>query len=164
MTLIIILILVFIIALLYFIHHDKLMFIETKLEVIEEKLNSILIKRREIIKDSENEIKELVKTKKSIYQDFDEIDGKDIDMFELDKKLQVYKNEFYLILDKYEVLKNDDEFQKIAFSLSETSDKLETYRRYYNKYAESYNKAIKSFPIFFTNLIKGRKKKEFFDI
>lgn len=164
MTLIIVFILISILLFLYFILHDKLIFIEEKLNVIEDKIDSTLIKRNEILKDSENEIKELVKTSKSIYEDLKDVDSKKLDMFELDKKLTIYKNEFYLILDKYDVLKENDEFQKLAFSLSETSDLLESYRLYYNKYAEKYNKVIKSFPIVITTVITRRKKKEFFDI
>ena len=164
MILIIIIIVAFLIALLYFMHHDKLIFINQKIDVIEEKINSTLIKRKEILKDSELEIKELVKTDKSIFKDLSKVDPSKLTMFEFDKKLMVYKKEFTLIIDKYDVLKTNDEFQKLNFAISETSDKLEAYRRYYNKYAEKYNKIIRSFPIIFTTIFKRRKQKDFFDI
>jgi len=158
------LLIIFIIVLMYFIHHDKLQFIEEKLVIIEEKINSTLIKRKEILKDSESEIKELVKTDKNIFSDLNSLDSKSMDMFELDKKLMVYKKEFSLIVDKYDVLKTNNEFQKLSFAISETSDKLETYRKYYNNYAEKYNKIIKSFPTIIATIIKRRKNKDFFDI
>ena len=164
MTFIIIIVIVFVIALLYFIHHDKLVFINQKIFTIEEKLKSTLIKRKEILKDAEKEIKELVKTDKEVFSNLQEIDSKKLNMFELDKKLIVYKKEFSLVTDKYDVLKTNEEFQKLSFAISETSDKLETYRKYYNKYAEEYNKVIKSFPIIITTIFTGRKQKEFFDI
>ena len=126
MTLIIVLVVIFIIALLYFVHHDKLVFINQKILTIEEKLKSTLIKRKEILKDAEKEIKELVKTDKEIFSDFQNIDSKKLTMFELDKKLMVYKKEFTLVMDKYEVLQKNEEFQKLSFAISETSDKLET--------------------------------------
>lgn len=162
MVIIIIAIVLFFVILFYKIYNDKISFIEIKLESIEEKINSTLIKRKEILKDSEIKIKELVKTKKDIYDNMNSVDN-DINMFELDKKLLLFKNEFYLIMDKYNKVKDNNEIQKIAFALGETSDGLETYKAYYNKYAEKYNKYIKTFPILLFNVLKGRKKKEFFD-
>lgn len=162
MVIIIIAIVLFFVILFYKIYNDKISFIEIKLESIEEKINSTLIKRKEILKDSEIKIKELVKTKKDIYDNMNSVDN-DINMFELDKKLLLFKNEFYLIMDKYNKVKDNNEIQKIAFALGETSDGLETYKAYYNKYAEKYNRYIKTFPILLFNVLKGRKKKEFFD-
>lgn len=162
MIIIIIAVVIFLAILFYKIYNDKINFIEIKLDSIEEKINSTLIKRKEILKDSEIKIKELVKTKKDIYEDIKGIDS-NINMFELDKKLLLFKNEFYLIMDKYNKVKENNEIQKIAFALGETSDGLETYKAYYNKYAEKYNKYIKTFPILLFNVLKGRKKKDFFD-
>ena len=70
------------------------------------------IKRKEILRDAEREIKELVKTDKDIFSNIQDIDSKKLNMFELDKKLMVYKKEFTLIMDKYDVLKTNEEFQK----------------------------------------------------
>ncbi len=154
---------IFFIILFYLIRKDKLNFIEIKIDTIEEKINETLIKRREILKDAEIKIKEIVKTKKKVFENLDKLSKEKNDMFELDKKLLLYKKEFYLIFDKFEELKENEEVNKIAFSLDETSDQLETYKKYYNKYAEKYNKYISSFPIILTNLFARRKKLEFFD-
>ena len=54
---------IFFIILFYLIRKDKLNFIEVKIDTIEEKINETLIKRREILKDAEIKIKEIVKTK-----------------------------------------------------------------------------------------------------
>ena len=154
---------IFFIILFYLIRKDKLNFIEVKIDTTEEKINETLIKRREILKDAEIKIKEIVKTKKKVFENLDKLSKEKNDMFELDKKLLLYKKEFYLIFDKFEELKGNEEVNKIAFSLGETSDQLETYKNYYNKYAEKYNKYISSFPIILTNLFARRKKLEFFD-
>ena len=84
-------------------------------------------------------------------------------MMELDRKLLVYMNEFYLIKDKYEELQKSDDFKKIAFMLAETEDLLSAYKDYYNDNASKYNKVIKCFPICIVSLLKGRKEKLFFD-
>ena len=58
---------IFFIILFYLIRKDKLNFIEVKIDTIEEKINETLIKRREILKDAEIKIKEIVKTKKKVF-------------------------------------------------------------------------------------------------
>ena len=68
-------------------------------------------------------------------------------MMELDKKLLVYINEFYLIKDKYKKLKKSEEFNKVFISISETEDNLNAYKEYYNDTIQKYNKLIKTFPI-----------------
>ena len=82
---------------------------------------------------------------------------------ELDRKLLIYINEFYLINDKYKKLKNHDEFQKIVYRIEETQELLNAYKDYYNNVASKYNKLIKVFPINIISFIKRRKQKSFFD-
>lgn len=142
---------------------DKLNFIGAKLKNVEEKINSTLIKRRALIQDSEKIIKEVLDTNKQIYENLEELSGSNIKMMELDRKLLVYINEFYLIKDKYKKLQNNEEFQNIAFSINETEDKLNAYKEYYNDVVTEYNKLIKGFPQIIVFFIKRRKEKEFFD-
>ena len=97
---------------IYNIYHDKLTFLNIKLISIEEKINSTLIKRKELIKDSEKIIRNITKTNKQIYEGFEEVNEKETNMMELDRKLLVYINEFHLIKDKYQKLQKDDDFQK----------------------------------------------------
>ena len=148
---------------IYNIYHDKLTFLNIKLSSIEEKINSTLIKRKELIKDSEKIIRNITKTNKQIYEGFEEVNEKETSMMELDRKLLVYINEFHLIKDKYQKLQKDDDFQKIAFKINETEDLLNAYKDYYNDNASKYNKVIKCFPVCIISLLKGRKEKLFFD-
>jgi hypothetical protein len=152
-----------IILLIYSIYHDKINFLMIKLDNVEEKINSTLIKRKELLKDSEKNIKEVANTNKEIYDGLKDINDSNIDMMELDRKLLVYINEFYLIKDKYQKLQKSEEFQKIAFAITETEDLLNAYKDYYNDNAEKYNKLIKRFPVIIITLIKRRKEKLFFD-
>lgn len=147
----------------YIMYHDRLVFLNVRLASIEEKINSTLIKRKELLKDSEKIIKETTKTTKEIYEGIDKLNEPNIGMMELDRKLLVHVNEFYLIKDKYSKLQKNEEFQKISFKIVETEDLLNAYKDYYNECAEKYNYIIKRFPVIITTLIKRRKEKLFFD-
>lgn len=162
MIIVLIVFLIALVLLIFNIFYDKLTFINIRLNTIEEKINSTLIKRKELIKDSEKIIKEVVKTEKEIYVGFSKLNGI-TDMMELDRKLLVYTNEFYLIEDKYPELKKNEDFEKISFKITETEDLLNAYKNYYNDNANKYNKMIKQFPFIFITIIKRRKEKLFFD-
>lgn len=163
MIFIIITLIVCILLFIYSLLRDKFLFINIKIYNVEEKINSTLIKRKSLLNDAENLIKEVLNTKKQIFENIEELDAKKISMIELDKKLNIYISEFHLINEKYKKLKNNEEFQKIVFSLNETEDLLDAYKEYYNDTAEKYNKLIKTFPVNIGTFIKRKKQKEFFD-
>ena len=163
MTFIIVTLIVCIVLFIYILFNDNLYFINTKLKNIEEKINSTLINRKSLIIDSERIIKEVLKTKKQIYDDIDKLNNQNMSMIELDRKLLIYINEFYLINDKYKKLKNNDEFQKIVFKIEETQELLNAYKEYYNNIVAKYNKIISIFPVNIISFIKRRKQKSFFD-
>lgn len=146
----------------YKIYHYKIIFINVKLNSIEEKLKSTLIKRKELIKDSEILIKEILGTNKKIYENFEDTINYN-NLIELDTKLSVSINEFYIIKDKYNKLQNNDDFLKLAFAINESSDQLYAYKNYYNKITKEYNKLIKKFPVILFSIFKGRKKKLYFE-
>ncbi len=163
MIIVVIVLILSFILLIYNIYHDKINFLAIKINNIEEKINSTLIKRKELIKDSEKLIKKIVKTNKDVYDGLSQIDDNGINMMELDRKLLIYINEFYLIKEKYQKLQKSEDFQKIAFKVTETEDLLNAYKDYYNNQASKYNRLIKRFPIIIITLIKRRKEKLFFD-
>lgn len=142
---------------------DKFLHINIKINNIEEKLNSTLLKRKTLLLDSEVIIKEVLNTNKQIYEKIDELNSSKVSMFELDRRLLVYLSEFYLIKEKYKKLKNNEEFDKIAYALNETEDLLNAYKEYYNDTIEKYNKLITTFPINIAAFLKRKKEKEFFD-
>ena len=161
MIIVIIVLVISLVLFIYNIYHDKLALSYIKLYNIEEKINSTLIKRKELVKDAENKIKEIIKTDKVIFENFKEIDNNN-DMFDLNKKLLLSINDFYVIKDKYKKLHNNTDFQKICFSIDETGDLLNSYKKYYDKEALEYNKLIKSLPLFFVSLITRKKEKKLF--
>ena len=128
MLIVITVLIISLILLIVSIYKDKINFLSVKLANVEEKINSTLLKRKELLKDSEDVIKEITKTKKEVYINFGELNDKEISMMELERKLLVYMNEFYLIKDKYEELQKSDDFKKIAFMLAETEDLLSAYK------------------------------------
>ncbi len=163
MTLIIVTLIICIIIFFCATYHDKIVIILNKLDNIEEKINSTLIKRRTLLQESEDTIKEILNTNKQIYENLSDLNSSDISMMELDRKLLVCINEFYLIKDKYKKLQGNQSFENIAFAINETEDRLNAYKEYYNDIATEYNKLIKSFPQIIITFIKRRKEKEFFD-
>lgn len=162
----VIVIIAFIVCLLIFIYSlykSKLNFLNIKIKNVQEKINSTLIKRKDLIKESEIIIKDSLNTDKEIYQGINELSNSNIDMMELDKKLLVYVNEFYLIKDKYKKFKKIEEFNKVDIALCQSEDSLNAYKEYYNDTIKKYNKLIKKFPISIITFIKRRKDKKFFD-
>ena len=130
---------------------------------IEEKISSLLIKRRELIKDSEKIIKDVIKTDKNVYEGLADLNERSISMTQFDKRLLAYINEFYLIESKYKKLNKNEEFKKIYLSIKDSDNELNAYKNYYNDTTVKYNKLIKNFPINIISFIKRRKEKEFFD-
>ncbi len=163
MIIIVIVVILAFIIFLYKIYHDKLIFLNIKINCVEEKLKSSLLKQKELLKDSEILIKEILNTQKAIYENFDNEINNASDIIELDRTILIYVNEFELIKNKYETLNESDEFDKISFQISETNDQITSYKSYYNDVIEKYNKLIKKFPIIFTNIIKRRKRKLYFN-
>lgn len=163
MMFLLITLLICLILFVYILFSDNLRFINIKIKNIEEKINSTLINRKALILESEKIIKEVLKTKKQIYDGIDDLSNKNISMMELDRKLLIYINEFHLINDKYKKLKNHDEFQKIVYRIEETQELLNAYKDYYNNVASKYNKLISIFPVNIISFIKRRKQKSFFD-
>lgn len=163
MILVITILVVCLIIFLYKNYRNKLTFVTIKLDDIKEKINSVLIKRLELIKESEKLIKEIVNTDKQIYEGLEDLNKQKLDMFEFDRKLLIYVNEFDLIEDKYKELKDNEEFKKVTFSINETTDLLDAYKEFYNDNAIKYNKLIKVFPASIVSFIKRRKELLFFD-
>ena len=163
MTFLLITLVICFILFIYILFSDNLRFINIKIKNIEENINSTLINRKTLILESEKIIKEVLKTKKQIYDGIEDLNNKNLSMMELDRKLLIYINEFYLINDKYKKLKNHDEFQKIVRKIEETQEFLNAYKDYYNNVASKYNKLIKVFPIIIISFLKRRKQKSFFD-
>lgn len=146
---------VLILSVLYYFYSaykNKAKILNINIKTIEEKLNSNILKRKELLKDSESLIKEITKTKKEIYTNFD-ILNKKLNIFEMDSKTLSFLNEYNMIKEKNDKLNRNSDFLKLNFTIEENEDDINAYKIYYNKNVEEYNK-----------LVSNKKNKNFFNI
>ncbi|MBQ9403052.1 LemA family protein [Candidatus Saccharibacteria bacterium] len=82
---------------------------------------------------------------------------------EADKSMLGALSRLMAVSESYPELKADKNFQKLQEELSDTEDKIQAARRFYNAGAKEINTKIKIFPI---NLFKGFgfKKREYYDV
>ena len=82
---------------------------------------------------------------------------------EADKSMLGALSRIMAVSESYPELKADKNFQKLQEELSDTEDKIQAARRFYNAGAKEINTKIKVFPI---NLFKGFgfKKREYYDV
>lgn len=148
-------IIVLILSVLYYFYSaykNKVKILNINIKTIEEKLNSNILKRKELLKDSESLIKEITKTKKEIYTNFDILNEK-LNIFEMDSKTLSFLNEYNMIKEKNDKLNRNSDFLKLNFTIEENEEDINAYKIYYNKNVEEYNK-----------LVSNKKNKNFFNI
>lgn len=146
---------VLILSVLYYFYSaykNKAKILNINIKTIEEKLNSNILKRKELLKDSESLIKEITKTKKEIYTNFDILNEK-LNIFEMDSKTLSFLNEYNMIKEKNDKLNRNSDFLKLNFTIEENEDDINAYKIYYNKNVEEYNK-----------LVSNKKNKNFFNL
>jgi len=82
---------------------------------------------------------------------------------EADKSMLGALSRIMAVSESYPELKADKNFQKLQEELSDTEDKIQAARRFYNAGAKEINTKIKIFPI---NLFKGFgfKKREYYEV
>lgn len=82
---------------------------------------------------------------------------------EADKSMLGALSRLMAVSESYPELKADKNFQKLQEELSDTEDKIQAARRFYNAGAKDLNTKIKMFPI---NLFKGFgfKKRDYYEV
>ena len=85
------------------------------------------------------------------------------DTAEADKSFMGALSRIMAVSESYPELKADKNFQQLSAELSDTEDKIQAARRYYNAGAKDLNTKIKIFPV---NLFHGFgfKKREYYDV
>ncbi|MBQ3325727.1 LemA family protein [Candidatus Saccharibacteria bacterium] len=85
------------------------------------------------------------------------------DTAEADKSFMGALSRIMAVSESYPELKADKNFQQLSAELSDTEDKIQAARRYYNAGAKDINTKIKLFPV---NLFHGFgfKKREYYDV
>jgi len=70
----------------------------------------------------------------------------------------------FVIVENYPQLKANENFRELQLELSDTENKIQAARRFYNQVVMDYNTFLEIFPNNILNLIFRFKKEEFFDL
>jgi len=89
-------------------------------------------------------------------------DVKDIDLNQ--KQMNDLIRNLFVIVENYPQLKANENFKELQMELSDTENKIQAARRFYNQVVMDYNTFLKIFPNNLLNLIFRFKEEEFFDL
>ena len=126
-------------------------------------IDTILRKRFDLLNKSITIIKNTTKTEDEILDIIVKLRTRKLTNFELDRSLYDAINEFTSYKEKYNELKNCEEYLKIEINLFESESEIVALRKYYNDIITDYNKLIKSFPSNLIALIRNYQVKSYFD-
>lgn len=127
-------------------------------------IDTTLRKRFDLLNKSIGIIKNVVGNKKEeVLDTIIELRSKKLSNFELDRELYDAINEFNQYKEKYNELKEHEEFVKIELGLFESEAEIVAARKYYNDIITDYNKLVRSFPSNFVAKISGYGLKTYFD-
>jgi len=70
----------------------------------------------------------------------------------------------FAVAENYPQLRATENFQQLQNELSNTEDRIQTSRRFYNNNVQNYNRRVQSFPSMFIARTFGFKEEEFFEI
>ena len=84
---------------------------------------------------------------------------------EADKSMLGALSRIMAVTESYPELKADKNFQQLSSELSDTEDKIQAARRFYNAGAKELNTKIKTFPTNLINNMEGHfKKREYYEV
>lgn len=149
-------------AILYFINFNKIKKDLIRVETSEEEINETLEKRYDLLIEIEKIINESTNLKQNNFKDF-ENKRKKMKNIEFDKKLTKVANTFNKIWDDYPVELEKESFRNLMTDLKINEEKNESSKSYYNKYANSLNELIHSFPTNIISKIHKIEQRECFD-
>lgn len=129
----------------------------------EANIDSVLRKRFDLLNKSIGIIKANTKEKGEILPLIDELRSKMLSNFELDRVLYDALNEFHTYAEKYDELKNNDNFTKIEIGLNDSESEIIALRKYYNDIITDYNKLAKKFPTVLVAMGCKYKVKTYYD-
>lgn len=152
-----------VISLIYMLIYNKLNDLIIRINEVENNIDTNLRNKYDLINRSVSVIKGNTDIKNNIFEEIVKLRSRKISNFELERKLCDAYNEFLIVKEKHNDLKNSEELVKISISLEEINEKLAVLIEYYNNNITKYNKLITMFP---TNIIAKINKfntKLFFD-
>lgn len=126
-------------------------------------IDSVLRKRFDLLNKSISIIKNVTETDDDVLDIIVKLRSRKITNFELDRSLYDAINEFNSYKEKYDKLKNCEEYLKIEINLFESESEIVALRKYYNDIITDYNKLITSLPANLIAMIKNYSVKAYFD-
>ncbi len=131
----------------------------------------VQLKRRyDLIPNLVESVKGYAKHEKTVFEDVTEARAKALsaqtvgDAAKADNQFQSALKSLFAVAEAYPQLRASENFQQLQAEITDTEDKIQAARRFYNGAVRDLNIRIKTFP---TNLfagLLGYKEREFFDV
>jgi len=151
-TLIVILVIIGIIILTFIVVYNSLVVLKTRSEEAWSDITVQLKRRYDLIPNLVNVVKGYAKHEKTVFEEVtkaraDAIDAKDIkDREKAENELSKTLKSIFAVAENYPQLRASENFQKLQDGLTDTENKIEASRRFYNANVRELNIKIQSFP------------------
>lgn len=132
---------------------------------------SVQLKRRyDLIPNLVESVKGYASHEKTVFEDVTEARANALnaqtvtEAAKADNQFQSALKSLFAVAENYPQLRASENFQQLSTEITDTEDKIQAARRFYNGAARDFNIKIQSFP---TNLFAGMlgfKKRDFFDV
>ena len=146
---------------LFVIFYNKFQLAVIKIEKGEEDIDLYLQKKHELLERTRPVIKKALKTKE--FMNILDEGNEGLDNFENHMLLKKCYNELFKTLDENEKLLKSDTLVKILEELNENEENIVGAIKFYNDTVVEYNKLVVAFPSKIIALIKGYKRKDFYN-
>ena len=150
-------------GLIHVINYNRLNSKKIKIDEAEFAIDEALRQRYDLIIRVSNIIKTNIDINADYFKDFETLKNKKISNFDLNRKITEAINLVLQLKSDYSELEENRGMQDIMVELTETEERLEAAKTFYNKYTTDLNLIIKTFPSNIVARLHGFKKKQFFD-
>ena len=141
----------------------KLKVFVSKINLVEEKIDSILDTKYENIMKIDTIIKDKIGTEKEIIDDISNIKETSKSKSEIDSILMDQLSKIEYIKEQYDELDNEEELNGLFNDINKDNESLNAYKKYYNDNVNDYNRLISKFPYVITAKLFKHKAKDFFE-
>lgn len=159
-----------VIVLYFIIAYNSLVSLKNRTEEAWSDITVQLKRRYDLIPNLVNAVKGYAKHEKELFEKVTQaranaIEAKDVkDKQKAENELSQTLKSIFAVAENYPNLKASDNFMKLQEDLTDTENKIEASRRFYNANVREMNIKIESFPTNFVASIFKFVKKELFDV
>lgn len=158
-----IIIFVGIISIIYIVFYNNLQAYKIKINEAEGIIDEYLRKKYDTLSIMISIIKEETKITDKAFDELDNLKDVNISSFDFERKLALVNGLIDKIKLDYDILEENEDFNKYGEEIYEINEKLEATKSFYNKYTSLLNKSIKKFPSNIIAFIHHIKVQPFFD-